>query len=219
MDYSYILEKYSIDEHRLISFGFEQTGDRFELEHTLDTLGLSVRLTLDKVSFVAEVFDVETGDKYAPFDVASATGAFVGKVREQVESLIDRVVLNCFENESLREWVIGYAEQKADSFVERPWTKNQNYVTLKRGNGKWYGLVADIPQRYLFGESDRIVDVMNIKLPPEKIDSLIDNKTFFRAWHMNKKFWITIVLDRKISQPELKALIDESYGMVGNKRK
>ena len=63
-------------------------------------------------------------------------------------------------------------------------------------------------------ESEELIDIMNIKLDPEKIKQLIDNVNYFEAYHMNKKYWITILLDSNLDINKVKELIDESYKLV-----
>ncbi len=58
------------------------------------------------------------------------------------------------------------------------------------------------------------VDILNIKNKPEIIEKLIDNKTYFPAYHMNKKHWITILLDNNTNIELIKMLIDDSYELT-----
>ena len=62
-----------------------------------------------------------------------------------------------------------------------------------------------------FYKKDGKVDIMNIKLNPSKIDNLINEDGFFRAFHMNKKTWISIILDDTVKDEKIMELIDESY--------
>ena len=58
-------------------------------------------------------------------------------------------------------------------------------------------------------------EVINIRLTKEKVSEYIDNTSFFPAYHMNKKYWITILLDSVACTDEILKLVDESYGLVG----
>ena len=58
------------------------------------------------------------------------------------------------------------------------------------------------------------VEVINIKLGREKIQKLLNNKGFYPAYHMNKKDWITIILNDTLKDNDIIALIDEPYGLV-----
>ena len=59
-----------------------------------------------------------------------------------------------------------------------------------------------------------MTDVCNLKNRPEFIQELIDYKCFYPAYHMNKTYWFTILLDQKLSWKQLQKLIDESYRLV-----
>ncbi|MBP3799889.1 MAG: MmcQ/YjbR family DNA-binding protein, partial [Bacilli bacterium] len=45
-------------------------------------------------------------------------------------------------------------------------------------------------------------------------DSLLKKKGYYEAYHMNKKSWITIILDDTVSDNDIKKLIDNSYSII-----
>ncbi|WP_435056293.1 MmcQ/YjbR family DNA-binding protein, partial [Thomasclavelia cocleata] len=72
-------------------------------------------------------------------------------------------------------------------------------ITLKTNEtNKWYGLIMNIPYKSLKIEKEGKIDVLNVKNKPSKIEHLIDFKHYFPAYHMNKKYWISILLDSTI---------------------
>ena len=48
----------------------------------------------------------------------------------------------------------------------------------------------------------------------EEVQRLVDNKSIFPAWHMNKKHWITIILDGSMPLDEIFKFIDRSYELA-----
>ena len=58
------------------------------------------------------------------------------------------------------------------------------------------------------------VKILNVKYPMDNILDIIDNQNIFPAYHMNKKHWISIVLDKNIKLETIKELIDISYSLV-----
>lgn len=70
------------------------------------------------------------------------------------------------------------------------------------------------PYRSLGIDADGMTDVCNLKNRPECIQELIDYKRFYPAYHMNKTYWFTILLDQELSWKQLQELIDESYQLV-----
>ena len=59
--------------------------------------------------------------------------------------------------------------------------------------------------------NEDIIEIIDIKHPTDRIENIIDNINIFKGYHMNKKHWITIILDNKIEDKILFKLIDTSY--------
>ena len=72
----------------------------------------------------------------------------------------------------------------------------------------------NIPKSKLGLSSNLEVDIINVKCPPEIIGNLRLNEGYFKAYHMNKEHWVTIILDGTVSMKEIKNLIDISYELT-----
>jgi len=60
----------------------------------------------------------------------------------------------------------------------------------------------------------------NVKCDPEKALQLREEfAAVLPGYHMNKKYWNTIVVDGSISTKQLQSFIDDSYGLVAVKAK
>ena len=55
---------------------------------------------------------------------------------------------------------------------------------------------------------------MNVKLPPDLINDLLKKEGFYKAYHMNKKYWISFILDDSIKDQELEELINISFTLT-----
>ena len=53
-----------------------------------------------------------------------------------------------------------------------------------------------------------------MKANSEAIPSLIDQKSIFPAWHMNKKHWITVLLTAATDFEKRQELTEKSYRLV-----
>ncbi len=51
----------------------------------------------------------------------------------------------------------------------------------------------------------------------EELDKIVDGERYFRGWHMNKKHWLTLVLDGKTDADELIRRLKESYRLAKKK--
>ena len=66
-------------------------------------------------------------------------------------------------------------------------------------------------------DSDKLVEIVDLRYQKESIDSFVDDEKIFRGFHMNKKSWISIMLDNSVKTEELFKLIDNSYSLSKSK--
>jgi predicted DNA-binding protein (MmcQ/YjbR family) len=60
----------------------------------------------------------------------------------------------------------------------------------------------------------------NVKCDPDKAIQLREEYScILPGYHMNKKYWNTVIVDRALSIKQLKEFIDESYNLVSAKAK
>ncbi len=112
-----------------------------------------------------------------------------------------------------RNEIYKYVKEKYNTNPEFLWLKYPKYAVL-RNNKKWYGVIMNIPKNKLGLSSNLEVDIINVKCPPEIIGNLRLNEGYFKAYHMNKEHWVTIILDGTVSMKEIKNLIDISYELT-----
>lgn len=61
---------------------------------------------------------------------------------------------------------------------------------------------------------------INLKCDPEKAVDLREKyESVTPGYHMNKKYWNTVIIDNSIPDKEIFAWIDDSYNLVINKQK
>ena len=216
----HLLEQYDIDCKRAIAYGFSRTEAGLELKKELPSVGLYAVFVIAGKSFEVNVFDADTDEEYLPFNVLDNITGFVTGIREQVEDLVQEIKEKCLLNSNMKLRLMEYCERKFGTEPEAPWEDSPDAYTFKTAKrNKWYALFMTIPYKSLGLVAKGALDVVNIKLPPEKVLDLIDRVHFYPAYHMNKKHWITIVLDKEVDEPLVQQLLDESYGLVEKLKK
>lgn len=96
-----------------------------------------------------------------------------------------------------------------------PWGTQADYAVLRHTSSrKWFGLVFRINAGKLDLMSDRIVDVINLKVHPEMVGALRQQPDVFPAYHMNKEHWISVPLEGGLCDTEILSLLDESYNLT-----
>ena len=78
----------------------------------------------------------------------------------------------------------------------------------KKGYAK---ILLNVSKQKLGFPCDESAEVLDFRVLPEELESLVDYKTYFRGYHMNKKHWCTIILDGSLSFEEIRRRIDASY--------
>ncbi len=118
------------------------------------------------------------------------------------------------------EEIFKYAKEKFGTNPEYLWAKSPNYAVLRNSeNSKWCAIVMNIPQKRLGLKGEENIDILDVKCDPILIGSLLGNKGYFPGYHMNKKTWLTLLLDGSIPKDKVFNLIDFSYELTAKKKK
>ena len=203
-----------LSEQKLLQYGCSKEGMTYRCIRKLKAPDFYAVITYEGQELHAEVYDAQLREPYTPFHVPGANGSFVSSIREEVEELLEDMVQQCIDGNPYRTRILDYVAERYQSYPQFPWKSAPEHGTLKTAKGKWYGVIMHIPYRSLSIDVDGMSDVCNLKNRPEFIPELIDYKCFYPAYHMNKTYWFTILLDQKLSWKQLQKLIDESYRLV-----
>lgn len=204
---------------KLAEYGFnERNGSLEYVTRILDgQFELKVTVGRDK-SVRTEVIDLADGEPYTLYLVAEASGAFVGRVREEVEQALDGIADKCFYRDVFKESqahaVIEYARERYGDELEFLWEKTPDCAVWRRkDNKKWYGALLTISKSKLGLDCDERVTVIDLRLDLDKAD-IVDGKRIFKGYHMNKRTWFTICLDGTVPTNEIFYYIDKSYELA-----
>lgn len=218
MNYSYIFRSAKIKKDSLEAAGFVTTDGVTYTKSTSVSGGAfkaDITLSLTEQTLTVHLFDTTTGEKYALFDMPSSHGAFVASLREEVQKIIDEIRANCFESKDLKNNYIAWIKNQFGADPDFPWPDDAQYSFVFRcPNDKWFALVMRIKYKQLALSGDEEVWVVNMKASPDEIPNLIDHKSIFPAWHMNKKHWITVLLTAVTDFEKLCELTTKSYELV-----
>ncbi|MBQ1714324.1 MAG: MmcQ/YjbR family DNA-binding protein, partial [Treponema sp.] len=190
MDLSYIFSSALACEKSFPKFGFKKQSGGFICKKNLrppcEDFYVILKINSSLESLTAEVFDSETDEKYALFDMPRANGAFLAKIREQVFELVKEFRKSCFKTSSPKEKYLEFLKEKFNAEPDFPWQDSPDYSVYRCPGGKWFALIMKIKFRQLSLSSaaEEEVWVVNLKADPEKIKDLVNKKSIFPAWHM-----------------------------------
>ncbi len=209
-------ENKSIDYEKLLKYGFILNGNNYVFEKNINNNCFKVIVEISKTNQTSKVLDLSTNDEYVLVDINNSTGEFVGKLKEEYENILNDIIVKCttpniFKSKQANE-IIKYIKEKYNDDLEYLWKKfPNNAIWRNKSNNKWYGALLVISENKLGIESDKIIDIIDLRYQKDKIKEIVDNKKIFRGYHMNKDNWITIRLDENVDIKQIYKLIDNSY--------
>ena len=114
-----------------------------------------------------------------------------------------------------RDDIFQYAKYTYGTEPEYLWRKFPRYAVLRNPNsGKWYGAVMEVPRERLGLAGDGDIDILDVKCAPMLIGPCLERQGFLPAYHMNKRNWLTILLDGSVPEDEILRLLDLSFDMT-----
>ena len=207
----------TVNVEKLKSYGFQEKNGLFVLEKTLQDSGFPLTITVTEQGIVTtKLMDPAFQDIYTLHLVDGAAGSFVGNIKSQYEEILTDISINCFEIDRfqtpLAKELIQYVKDQYGDTLEYLWKKfPNNAVWRRKDSGKWYAALLTVTKQKLGIDSEETVEIIDLRMDPAQLASLIDNHKYYPGYHMNKKHWYTVILDGSVSFSELCQRIDDSY--------
>ena len=207
----------------LLNYGFKADDGHYVYKTTLAKGQMLLTVTIDDDNNVStDLFDNETGEKYVLHLIEGASGGFVGLVKEEYEQILRHIEANCFEKDLFQSkqarQLIEHIRENYGEELEYLWDKFPKYAVWRRKDSrKWYGILLTISAERLGLTSTDMIEILDLRINPKELESLIDEKKYFFGYHMNKKHWLTICLNDSVPIEEICKRIDRSRQLATKK--
>ena len=202
-----------LSQATLAEWGFENGQAR----HVLVEGEFELHMTLSDQELELVVYDLAMEEPYTLFEVASASGALVTALRQQVDEIINRILGQQVQDNPLVERLVDHVATTYGLAPAHPFKRHPEIIGFKVPTvDKLFGIFLPVDYCRLDKTSSRTdqVLVLNLKGKPEHIVERIDNERYFPAYHMNKKHWFSLLLDAQTDWDQLTSLLAESYRLV-----
>lgn len=215
-----IFKNKKFNHKKLIEFGFVDDGEKYFYSKYILKNQFNLLITIFKSGKIdTQLIETDTKEPYTLHLIEGVKGAFVGQVKEEYDKILDSVCKNCFENNVFKSEyalkIIEYINKKYNDELEYLWEKLPSAAICRRkDNKKWYIIFMIIPKNKLGLKDNSPAEIINFKAQPDEVAALIDNKKYFHAYHMNKKYWLSVILDESLDLEEIFARIDNSYKLA-----
>ena len=215
-----IFKSYQFNQEKARAYGFVENEEVWT--HSFQILdgdfAMTVSITTDNVSF--QVFDWETGDLYPQVHMESFKGSFVASVREACLEILYQIRKACFDVQDFicpqTKRIMTQVQEKYGNQLEYLWEKSPDTAVLRHeGNKKWYAVLMKISWDKLEKGREGQVEAVNLK--HDQVADLLLNKGIYPAFHMNKRYWISVALDDALSDEEVLELIEKSWNLTTKK--
>ena len=235
------LKSRSIDETKLLKFGFKKIKEKYLFKKEIKNGDFTIVIEISPKKAISKVIDSFDDSEYALVDVDESSGQFVGSIKEEYEKLLESFTQKCtypdtFKSSSAKK-VIAYVKEKYDDNLEFLWDDYEGAVFRNKDNKKWYGVVMKVKEESFATSTlkrmkidgivsdnpilnkkeysdDEYIELLDIHIDKSKSKELVDYKTIFPGYHMNKDSWITIILDKNTKLKEVYKLLNDSYLMT-----
>lgn len=204
---------------RLESFGFVKNEVVYIYKRTLLNEFLAI-VQIDKLGEVkGTIYDLSSNEEYVNYRNKNFNGEFVNRVRNAYQILLEEIAEAC----SIKRYFITDQANRITSQIDslyhsKPeflWDDDINTGVFRSPiNQKWFGYITFIKGNKLDEKLNDSVEILTIKLLENNITELLKKEGFYPAYHMNKKHWITILLNDFLSDEFILDLVKESFNLI-----
>lgn len=211
-----IFKGYQVKTEKLLTYGFSKEKDTYIFTKKIvhDTFQVTIEIKSNG-TVKGKIMDLTFNEEYTNYRISWQTGEFVNQIRRIFEDILLDIRTKCYKRQYFKteqaNRIAKAIASKYGDIPEFPWDKGVEAGVFRNADTKkWYGLIMHIDKSKITKESGN-VDVLNVKLKENEILELLKKKGFYKAYHMNKKSWITILLDDTLCDEEIMRYVDESY--------
>ena len=215
-----IFKSYQFNKEKAHAYGFVESGKvwTYSCQILQGDFFMTVSITPDNVSF--QVFDQETGDLYPQVHMESMRGSFVGSVREACLEILYQIRKACFDVQDFicpqTKRIMAQVQEDYGNQLEYLWEKSPDAAVLRHeGNQKWYAVLMRIPWDKLDKGREGLVEAVNLE--HDQVAALLSQKGIYPAFHMNKRYWLSLTLDDTLSDEMVLKLMERSWNLTVKK--
>ena len=215
-----IFKAYQFNSKKAKEYGFVENQGVWTYSLTILQGDFLMMVIVEDGDLSFQVYDQETGDLYPQVHMESMRGTFVGSVREAcLEELFD-IRKACFEVQEFicpqTKRIMTRVQEMYENQLEYLWEKSPDTAVLRHeDNQKWYAILMRIPWDRLDKGREGLVEAVNLK--HDQVADLLSQNGIYPAFHMNKRYWISLPLDDTLTDKKVLELFERSWFLTSKK--
>lgn len=206
-----IFEKKSPVIEKIEQAGFKKKKDAWVKWFPILDGEFRLEVVVTKENTTYRVMDTAFEEEYIGYKVG--TGEFGLRIKEEINIILEQLVRKAYKD----VWFANQQANRITAKVKKEYEDEPEFlfknnedagVFRNPANEKWYAVILNKK------EEEKIITVLNVKLDRKKVEQLQKKEGYIPAYHMNKTYWISIVLDDTLEDEEIMKLIKESHAFT-----
>ena len=215
-----IFKAYQFNSKKAKEYGFVENQGVWTYSSTILQGDFLMMVTVEDGDLSFQVYDQETGELYPQVHMESMRGTFVGTVREACLEVLYSIRKACFEVQEFlcpqTKRIMTLVQEKYGNQLEYLWEKSPDTAVLRHeDNQKWYAILMRIPWDRLDKGREGLVEAVNLK--HDQVADLLSQNGIYPAFHMNKRYWISLPLDETLTDEKVLELFERSWFLTSKK--
>ncbi len=207
--------KHVITENSLLPFGFKKTNDAYSFEKSIQNDEFILQVSVKDGVLDAKLIDTAYEEEYDRINVEDEVGGFVAALREECAAILTKIRDKCSKKQYFirpqSNRLTDYIIEKHGATPEFLWDDDPYSGVFRNAkSGKWFGIIMNVKKEKFIENADGYIEVINLKLD-KNVESALKKDGVYPAYHMNKKYWVSVALTDVLTDEELFTLVDESY--------
>ena len=215
-----IFKAYQFNSKKAKEYGFVTDRGAWTYSSTILQGDFLMRVIVVDGDLSFQVFDQETGDLYPQVHMTSMRGTFVGSVREACLEVLYEIRKSCFDVQDFiypqTKRIMALVQENYGNQLEYLWEKSPDTAILRHENNqRWYAVLMKISWDKLEKGREGLVEAVNLK--HNQVSDLLVKKGIYPAFHMNKRYWISLPLDDTLTDEKVLELFERSWFLTSKK--
>ena len=217
-----LFKKYKLKKDSLISYGFILDNNVYKYTKTIHNGSFELDLIVKDNILNGKLIDTDFNDEYTQIN-QDVSGSFIASLKEECDEILLDIRDKCF----IKELYIYNQTNRIDKLIkdkynveaEFLWNKFPGFGVYRNiRSNKWFGIIMNIPKNKIVGDDEKEIEVLNVNL--DLASSIyLKQKGIYPSYHMNKKNWVSIILDDTLNDEDIMNLIQISFDIsdiIGN---
>lgn len=212
-----LFKNYKLIEDNLLNYGFIKGNNGYIYKKKIHDDDFELVVSIKDKKIDSKLIDLSFNEEYKLID-SNSIGTFIGVLKEDCEKVLLDIRNKCYYKEDFKypqsNRISNLIKEKYNANPEFLWENADGSAIFRnKDNDKWFAIIMDVNKNRLVKDENIIVEVINVKLD-NLVEKYLNKKGIYKAYHMSKKNWVSIILDDALNDNEIMELVDISYNII-----